>query len=1491
LVVLLGIFLALPPIQTFIGKIVTKELKKSANIDINVEKIAISVFGGVKLRNVLIRDHHQDTLIYSKNIQTKIINVKKLTNSDFIFGDIKAEKLTFYLKTYKNEEHSNINVFVKKLENDKPKSNEPFILKSKNIQVINGHFKVENQNRETPISVEFKQLNANLDNFSINADVITANSKLFSFAYHTGVFVENIDGKIKYSKNQMYLLDTTIKTKEKSQLKGNIQFDYQEGDLAYFTDKVVIDVDFKNGSKLATNDINCFYPELEKNKIFNFSAKANGTLNDFSTENLFLSAEQMVVNADLDFKNITVAKERDFSISGIITEIKISNKSLKELLPRVLGEKLPQQLDPLENIILNGKIRLTKTELDLKSKIVTQLGNLTTDLKIQNITQPDDIAYQGDINVTNFNLGKLFNTKSIGKITANLIADGKGFAQRNLDTTIKGDIVSVFINNYNYHKILINGKLKEPIFNGEIHIDDNNVKLSFGGFLDFSNKIKRYNFQAQVDYANLNKIKLIERDTFSVFKGNVVFDGQGNSLDEITGKIEFSNASYQNQKDIYFFDDFQILSDLDQHKIRTIRINSPDIIEGNLIGRFNFEEFPKIVQNALGSLYTNYSPFEIQKKQFLRFNFSIYNKIVEVFFPEISLGKHTFIRGNINPDQELFKLNFSSPNLRVNKNNIHNINFQIDTQNPLFSAYVEIDSLTNNFYKIADFRTINVRHNDTLYFKTECKGGILNRDSYNLNLYYTIDENKNSVFGFQKSELNFKHNLWYINEENRADNRVVFNKSINDLAVENFIFSHENQFVQMGGTIKGTDFKDLDLNFKDVDLSKITPEIDKLPLEGTLNGNVHFKQNKNVFRPTSSLEIMNLTVNKINLGDLIVDVEGDENLSKFGINAYLSKGDDDIFSLEGNLQTIDKQVFTDLDIRTNKLNLSAFSEFGGQVITNIRGLATGRTTVTGNLKNPQINGRLFLDKAGMKIAYLNTDFNFDTNTIIDITEKKIILGYIHLTDSKYDTKSIVSGTINHKLFSDWILDLNLSSDRMLVLDTEYLDDSMYYGTAFVSGTATIEGPTSALLIKANLTSKKDTQLYIPVGNSKSTGEVSHIKFLNAAQKYNKQTENQNSFISNGLELKLNLNVTPEATIDIIINKDTGHAIRKGRGNGILEMNINTLGTFTMNGIFTVEEGKYDFKYGGLVKKEFSVEKGGTITWSGNPLLANINIKGIYSTEANPAVLLDNPAFNRKIPVNVIIDIKGTLEDLQEPDFTITFPSVSSVLQSEIQYKLSDVDTRRTQAFSLLLSRNFMGEQGMNSGSAFAGSLTETASSLFNNFILDDSSIFRVGVDYNVANKDPNRTRDIEDSDRLGVNFSAQINENITFNGKLGVPIGGTQQSSVVGNAELQLRLNQDRTLNARVFNRENDINYFGEAIGYTQGIGLTWDADFDSFGELVDKIFPKKKKEKAKTETIFDIDSEFNKEYQEFIRKRGQQRNANPKKEDEPEVERVPEPF
>lgn len=90
----------------------------------------------------------------------------------------------------------------------------------------------------------------------------------------------------------------------------------------------------------------------------------------------------------------------------------------------------------------------------------------------------------------------------------------------------------------------------------------------------------------------------------------------GNSLDNMYGNIAISQTSYQNERDIYFFDDFNIASSFDENQIRTITIDSPDIIKGKIVGKYEFAQVPKIIENSIGSLYTNYRPNKVKTGQF-----------------------------------------------------------------------------------------------------------------------------------------------------------------------------------------------------------------------------------------------------------------------------------------------------------------------------------------------------------------------------------------------------------------------------------------------------------------------------------------------------------------------------------------------------------------------------------------------------------------------------------------------------------------------------------------------------------------------------------------------------------------------------------------------------------------------------------------------------------------------------------------------------------
>jgi hypothetical protein len=227
------------------------------------------------------------------------------------------------------------------------------------------------------------------------------------------------------------------------------------------------------------------------------------------------------------------------------------------------------------------------------------------------------------------------------------------------------------------------------------------------------------------------------------------------------------------------------------------------------------------------------------------------------------------------------------------------------------------------------------------------------------------------------------------------------------------------------------------------------------------------------------------------------------------------------------------------------------------------------------------------------------------------------------------------------------------------------------------------------------------------------------------------------------------------------------------------------------------------------------------------------MEAIYDNiRANPAVMLENTTVNQKVPVVVTIGITGNLNN-PEPDFFIEFPTISSVLKSEIETKLNDKDTRQTQALYLLATGNFLSYDGNTSQSGMANNLFETFTGVFNDIIGQENSNFNVGLDVVTADRTPGRETD----GSVGFTGSFEINERISVNGKLGVPIGGINDAAVVGNVEILYRVNEDGSLNMRVFNRENDITYIGEGIGYTQGIGVSYQVDFNTFRELITKVF------------------------------------------------------
>ena len=1429
MVLLLVVVFSLPSVQTKLADRLTGYLNETYDTQIDIDRVGLNWKGAIDLRDLYIEDHHQDTLIFAGQLQTSILSFSTLLEKEVSLADVLLSDTKLFIKTYKNETRDNMSIFSGKF-NTKKRSNTIFKLSADKVSIENSAIKITDQNLSTPLLFDFTDVEAAAVDFKILGPDVYANITSLGLLASRGFKITNLESQFSYTTQQMKLQNMELTTTQ-SRLDGNLVMDYSENGYSDFYNTVVFTASF-NPSSIATNDLNGFYNEFGANQTIGFKGNFKGVLNDFSFTKATITTANTKVVGDYYFKDV-IKGANAFAIHFKGHDIITSYYDLRRFLPNILGKVLPEELSKLGVFNYKGTSRINASRFTTQANFISDIGVAQASVSIDNYRDVALASYKGDVSLSSFDIGALTKQPTLGKVSASLSVDGQGFTQQTVDTALSGVITSFSFQGYDYKNITLQGALKDPVFNGDLSIDDPNVQLDFKGLVDVSESFNQYDFRADVHFAELNKLRLVTRDSISVFAGKVVVDMDGTTIDDSVGSFSFQETFYQNQDDDFYFDDFRITSSF-QDKERIIAINSPDICDGQVSGNFLIKDIANLFRNGLGSMYANYVPTEVTTNQYIDYDLSVYSKIVEVFVPELQVGENSRLRGAVSSDESKFELDFKSPELLLFNNYLGKVNIQVDNDNPLYNTYISVDSVYTGVYDLKDFSLINKTYNDTLYVQSVFKGGDQKEDLFDLALYYTINPQGNSVVGIKKSEISYKDNLWYLNKENNKKNKVVFDDRFSAIAIDSLQLNYKQEQIAFAGIIRDSTYKNLKVRFKDVNIGNIIPSVDSLQLYGLTNGTLSFLQQDGAYFPQSNVTIDDISINTIGYGDLTLAIDGNQDLTKYRVSSALTHDNIRSFNALGTIDFAPKTPKLDIDVRLNEFNLKALTPFGANVITDIRGEASGALQIMGNYNKPNILGTINLKNSGLMVPYLNTDFDIANSTQMIVSKDSLSILSTNITDTKFDTKGLFSGVATHDNYRDWNLNLEISApERLLVLDTPPDEDELYYGTSFISGNAVIQGPISELDIKVFAATQKGTTFKIPLSDTESIGDDSFIKFLSPQDK--RTLTSDLTIVKKeikGLSVDFDLDINENAEVEVVIDK-VNNSTLKGRGAGTLLIRLDTKGKFNMWGEFTVIEGLYDFRYGGIIQKKIAVIPGGNINWDGAPDRARLSISAKYATLANPSVLLDNPSFNRKIPVDVLVDLSG--EILQPAlNFSIDFPRTSSTVKSELEFKLQSKEEIEKQAIFLLTTGSFVNE-GLG-GANFAGTLADRVSNLVNGLFADKEGKFNVGLDYSQGSRLPN----LQTADRLGISLQSKINERILINGKVGIPVGGANETAIAGDIEVQWLINEDGTLRMNFFNRQADIQFIGEDQIFEQGLGMSYNVDFNTLSELIEKLFNKK---------------------------------------------------
>ena len=1448
--------------QTKLGVYTTNKINEDFDTNLSIGKVNLSFLGSIALKDIQIRDHHKDTLIFIKKISTSLLSAQKVFNNKLLFDAITIEDAFYFMKTYKGETTNNMSVFIASFRSDIPKDSLdlPFILKANNVYIQNLDLRISNDNKENPLNFSATNIGGNVQDLAIVGADVALNTRGLYFRTNQDLQVTSLTTNYKFTKSAMTFESTRLETKN-SRLSANIFFTYGRGDLSNFNDKVQIEAEFKE-SKLKVLDLKKFYNELNGGDLISFSGKMKGKLNNFNLNNLKLTTEKGIrLDGNLGFKN-AVNRERGFVFNGDLNTLTANYKELKNIVPNLLGENLPSELEKIGEFNAEGKVNITSSKVKATLTVKSQIGTVFSDLEINTGDEIETASYAGDIQLIKFNIGSFLNNPIIGNVSLKGAVKGSGFKLGEMNTEFVGAVSELNLNDYSYDNIIANVQYQNNKFDGSLVIDDANLKMKLNGLVDLSTEINKFDFKSNISYLNLKETNLFTRDTTAIIKGLIALDIVGNTFDDITGIANFKNVRYTNQKKEHRFEEFTVTSFL-KDSLKIIDVASKDIAQGFIKGKFSFSELPRVAQNALGSIYTNYKPYKVEPKQYLDFNFTVYNQIINVFFPKVFIDDKTKIKGKINADKDLFRLSFNSPRIDAFGTEVKVLSFRTDNKNKLYNTSLTADEVKTAYYNISKLNLLNRTENDTLYFKSIFKGGNKKNEDFNLDFFYTFNSEGKSVLGFEKSSFMFKENNWNINPDKKNTDKITFDLKTNEFNFSQFKLVSGEQKIKFIGNLKGTEEKVLLVDFTKVKLQSFLPKIDSLALKGLLSGSLDFVQKKGIYAPEGSLKIANFEVNNYNQGDLFLNIKGENSYKKYSTDLFIESKDVKSIAASGTLDFSAERPIIDLEVFLEEFKLNAFSPLGKNVLSSLRGSASGNFTLRGFISNPDMEGELRLNNAGLKFPYLNINYDFEGESVITLLEQSFILEDFKLRDIKNNTKGILKGDISHFNFKQWFLSLKIESDNLMVLDTENKEEAQYYGAAFIDGSADIFGLTDRLTIDINAKTMPGTIFVVPLKDVETVDSYGLIHFKSNETVVERQKEIALESLK-GLTLNIDLEVTKDAVAEVVIDEIYGSQL-SGRGAGNLQIEINTRGKFNMFGDYIVNSGVYDFKYGGFVNKPFIIQKGGTVSWNGNPTDANLDVTAVYKAKANPGVLLENFNSNRNIEVDLVTRISGGLfNSKQELDIQLT--NVEATIANELEFILNDnnVNEKTKQFISLLAFGNFINPDklGFDAKANITNTASSAISSAFSSILNTPDSKFQLDVDYQQEQNNSDLDR-LNIDNQVDLSVSTKVGDNVIINGKVGVPVGTQTQSSVIGEVKVEVLLNTEGNFRGVIFNRQNEIQYTTEDQGYTQGLGLSYQVNFNTLDGLLTKLGLKKKKQ-LKLKELVKKDSARTKALEDF---------------------------
>ncbi|MFA7687326.1 MAG: translocation/assembly module TamB domain-containing protein [Moheibacter sp.] len=1312
--------------------------------------------------------------------------------------------------------------------------------------------------------LDFAQINLEAEDFLMENNQFSGRIESAEIREKSGLHIQEFRTDFVYESQEASLRNLYLQT-PKTILRDEIVLTFESTEqLSEDLGNVAISADIYN-SRVGFSDILTLVPSLRNtapfnkypNGVLNLDTELTGTLNDLWIRNLEVSGlDRLKIDANGKLKNAMNPENLSYDLN--IRELSSSAVTVYNLVP---PNTIPSDISLPSFFTIRGKAKGTTELIHADLNLTSTLGDagVLADLDLR---QKDRELYEIDAELKDLQIGKIIRNQELGAVSAKIYAKGQSFDFTRANANLKGNVTYLTYNGYRYRNMDLDGEINHGNYHIVLNSKDPNADLRLVASGIYDENSPTVDLEGKITKLDLNRLGFYSDPM--IIAGDIFADFSSLNPDNLNGNLQLKNFAFSDTEEVFPVQDLTLdaVSTADSTKIL---LNS-QIADLELIGKYKLTEIFGSLQRTINQYY-HFQPVDsltqVEPGQYFTLNATIKNDdLIRKFLPDLTSFETVQITGTYDADSKEIELDGEIPRIQYGEFSIQNALFNIGNENNALQYNLNLATAGNQKFSLDRLRLTGEIADNVIQYH------ISTRDADDAEQYLIAGkvESLNEITEISLNPDGLKLN--YTNWDVAADNKIRIGAQ--GIYADNFRISNAGSEILIQSENE-TPNSPLNVGFTNFRIETLTEIIkkDSLLAQGTVNGNVQLRNLNETPIFDADLQINELAVFGNPVGNLAVKVDNEAGETLQADIALSGDGND--VKITGTYTT-NSGIF-DLNMAINALQMQSVQGLTLNEIKDAEGYLSGNLNITGTAEAPSILGDLKFNDVGLVIAQTGSDFR-NINDEIDFTRRGIELDNFKIND-RDGNSLVIDGQVLTESYREFAFNLDLNAKDFKVVNSEESAEAIMYGVLAIDAALQIRGDLSLPVVDGTLIVSDDTDfIFVLPQSSPSLQEREGIvEFIDKDQEVLNETLVQETLDSQtnftGMDVNVNIELNKEAKLSIIIDKANGDFVEL-QGEADLTGGIDPSGKTTLVGVFQVEKGGYELSVS-LLKRRFEIQKGSTITWTGEPTEASLDITAVYTTEAAPIDLLEQqlsglpPAemnmYKQRMPFHTLLKLRGELLK-PEISFDITTDetnvSVTSSVLDNTKAKLAQLRTEEAemnkQVFALLLLNRFVGENPFESNSGLSAetlarqSVSKILSQQLNNLTSD----LIAGVDLNF---DLESTEDYSSGQK---NTRTDLNVGVSkrlLNDRLKVSVGSDfgiegdarqneNTTNIAGDVTIDYMLSEDGRYMLRAYRKdEYQVALQGQII--ETGVGFIITLDYDKFRDIFLRNKKKNKNEDA----------------------------------------------